>query len=333
MQLALFDRKQGYYATRPGLGKDFITAPEISQVFGELLGIWAAHEWRQLGRPSPFYLIEMGPGRGTMIRDVYRATSKIDGFHKAAQIYLVEPSPALRKIQSQTLTTSLTPHWVDTLEKIPNGPSIILANEVLDCLPIRQFLQRENVWHERQIGLNENNNFIFGLSGPLNSHTDLAKLNPVSPNQCIIEISTALDAFIQQLSERLLLGNSRALFIDYGPPASSPADTFRAYSNGEQTDPLHNVGQVDLTADVDFSEVGKSARKHTIDLSGPTPQGQFLATLGGIERINQLIEQNPDYAEDIARSGAKLMSPEEMGERFQAICLSSQNLPPPAGFQ
>ncbi|WP_018997664.1 class I SAM-dependent methyltransferase [Hirschia maritima] len=333
MQLALFDRKQGYYATRPGIGRDFITAPEISQVFGELLGVWAAYEWQQLGCPSTFHLIELGPGRGTMIRDIWRATSKIQGFNDAAQVHLIEPSLALRKKQADTLGLELTPEWVDDLADIPDGPTLIIANEVLDCLPIRQFVQKHDKWHERQIGLDDKNCFTFGLSGPINSAKDQALLEELPRNQSIIEISTALDAYIQQISERLAQGNSRVLFIDYGPASSRPADTFRAYANGKQIDPLTQVGKTDLTADVDFTEVSKSAQNHNLDVSGPISQGWFLGSMGGVERINQLMDQNPSLADNIAEGGTKLMSPEHMGERFQAICLSSNDLPKPAGFQ
>ncbi len=332
MQLALFDRKQGYYATRPGLGKDFTTAPEISQIFGEMLGVWAAHEWQQMGCPSPFYLIEMGPGRGIMMKDIWRATAKIAGFHDAARPYLIEPSPSLRKIQAKRLSALKNPQWVNELTDIPNGPSIILANEVLDCLPIRQFIRQDGAWCERKIGLDKNGNFMLGISSPISTETENTPDNLSDMVQDVVEISSALDAFIELISDRLKHGNSRALFIDYGPANSTPGDTLRAYSDGKQVDPLSNVGNVDLTADVDFAKVVKSAKTHGLEIAGPSPQGWFLNALGGVERVNALINQNPDKIDEISEGAMRIMAPDQMGERFQALCLSTKDLPPPAGF-
>ncbi|MFC7292006.1 class I SAM-dependent methyltransferase [Hirschia litorea] len=336
MQIALFDRKQGYYATRPGLGTDFTTAPEISQVFGEMVGIWAAHEWQQLGCPSPFYLVEMGPGRGIMMSDIWRATSKVAGFHDAARPYLIEPSPALRKIQAQNLTQIDTPIWVDSLQEIPIGPTLLLANEVLDCLPIRQYIRHDGAWCERKVGIDQTGAFQLGISGPIakehTSSSDIAHPDLTGVIQDVVEISTALDAFIDTIAERLKQGHSRALFIDYGPANATPADTLRAYSNGDQIDPLTQIGEVDLTADVDFSKVKQFAVSKGLNVSGPTPQGWFLNALGGVERVNALIDQNPQKADEIAQGAMRIMAPDQMGERFQAICLSSPKLPAPIGF-
>lgn len=333
MQLALFDRKQGYYATRPGLGTDFTTAPETSQVFGEMIGLWAAHEWQTLGCPAPFYLLEMGPGRGVMMKDIWRATAKVSGFHEAAQPYLIEPSPALRKVQAKTLENADLFYWVDGLEDIPKGPTLLLANEVLDCLPIRQYIRDNDKWCERRVGLTKNGDLQLGISGPVSSREQSETPDLSAMTQDIVEISSALDAFIQQISDRLKDEKSRALFIDYGPANSTPGDTLRAYSKGEQVDPLSAPGEVDLTADVDFAAVSISAKSHELSVSGPTPQGWFLNALGGVDRVNALINQNPDKADEISQAAMKIMAPDQMGERFQVICLSAKNLPSPAGFQ
>lgn len=332
MQLALFDRKQGYYATRPGLGKDFTTAPEISQIFGEMLGLWAAHEWRALGSPSPCYLIEMGPGRGVMMSDVWRATAKIDGFHDAVRPFLIEPSRTLRTVQAERLAQLPNPEWVNDLTEIPKGPSIILANEVLDCLPIRQYVRHENKWCERKVGLDKNDNLQLGISNSLGSQVENTPSQLETMVQDVVEISSSLEAFIQMISERLLDGKSRALFIDYGPANATPGDTLRAYSNGKQVDPVSHPGEVDLTADVDFAKVSQAAKNSKLSVAGPTPQGWFLNALGGVERVNALIDQNPSQAKKIADSAMRIMAPDQMGERFQVICLSSQDLPSPAGF-
>lgn len=326
MQLALHDRTQGYYATRPGLMRDFATAPEISQVFGEMIGLWAAEEWRAIGSPTPFNLVEIGPGRGVMMSDALRASAIHPGFTDAVTVGLVEPSPALQKEQAKRLS-GVDTVWFDDLDKAPAGPSIILANEWLDCLPIRQFVKDGDSWRERVVGLGDNDDLAFGLTPPLK---DLPASPPDTQDQW--EYSPALDAMVDRLAERLRASPGRALLIDYGVTDFAPADTLRAYSRGKQVSPLENPGAADITADVDFAALSASARRHGLNVAGPIPQGLFLKTLGIEARVAQLMAANPESANDIAKAAMRIASPDDMGVRFQAICLSSPELPPPIGF-
>ena len=324
MQLALYDRTQGYYATRPGVGQDFTTAPEVSQVFGELLGLWVVNEWRQLGAPNSFNLVELGPGRGVMMADIWRATAGVSGFQSAANLILIDPSPALRTIQAERLKDA-NPVWADSLDEIDDKPSIILGNEVLDCLPIRQLVCRDKEWRERLVGLDDHGDLQLGLSpAPVQ--------DPPNIVQDTAEISPALEALIEEVARKLTNSTGRALFIDYGPAKAVPGDTLRAYKRGQQVDPITSPGETDLTADVDFSAVKRLSVVHGLDVAGPTPQGHFLAALGGEARVNALISANPSDTDELIKGAMRIMAPEEMGERFKAICLSSPNLHAPAGF-
>ncbi|MEL6663618.1 MAG: SAM-dependent methyltransferase [Pseudomonadota bacterium] len=323
MQLCLHDPQHGYYATRPGLGEDFRTAPETSQVFGELLGIWAALEWRAMGAPSRFNLVELGPGRGTLMADALRATRPVQGFQEAANIVLVEASPALREAQTDRLSPHGVAH-VDALNDVPDGPSIILANEFLDCLPARQFVRDGEAWRERVIGLSETGDLVFGLAA------DRSPPGEAQLSGDAVEVQPGLALIVDALAERE--APFRALFIDYGPADGAPGDTLRAFKAGAQVDPLAAPGECDLTVDVDFSRLARHARAAGLGVAGPMPQGPFLGTLGIEARMRQLIQQNPDAASEIHRGVADLVEPDKMGLRFKAICLSSPDLPPPAGF-
>lgn len=323
MQLCLHDPQFGYYATRPGLGRDFRTAPETSQVFGELLGLWAALEWRVMGAAARFNLVEAGPGRGTLMADALRATRPVAGFHEAAGIVLVEASAALREVQTHRLAPHAVAH-VDTLADVPDGPVIILANEFLDCFPARQFVRDGEAWRERVVGLGEAGDLVFGLA---------ADRRPQGEEQTsgdAVEVQPGLSLIVDALSERT--APFRALFIDYGPAGAAPGDTLRAFRNGEQVDPLAAPGECDLTVDVDFSRLARLAHAAGLAVAGPTPQGMFLGTLGVEARMHRLIAQNPTRASDIHRAVAELVEPDKMGLRFKAMCLSSPGLPPPAGF-
>ncbi len=326
MQLALHDRTHGYYATRPGLMKDFATAPEISQVFGELIGAWVAHEWARMGSPDPFDLIEIGPGRGVMMADALRVAAHDPAFANALRVTLVEPAPALQQVQAQRLSDH-APDFVANLEDMSPAPAIIIANEWLDCLPIRQFVKDRDQWRERVVGLDDKDELAFGLTPPIG---DLPAAPPDGQDQW--EYSPALDAMIDRLAKRLRTHPGRVLLIDYGPVRSAPADTLRAYSNGAQVSPLDDPGAADMTADVDFSALVHSANKHGLDVAGPVPQGLFLKALGIETRVNQLMTANPAQADAIAAAAMRIAAPDDMGTRFNVVCLSSPGLVAPVGF-
>lgn len=325
MAACLYDPKHGYYATRPaigGQGADFLTAPEASQMFGELIGLWCAHEWNVLGKPA-INLIELGPGRGVLMQDAWRATQRIEGFHDAANIVFVETSAPLRDAQAERV-----PHaeWAERLEDAPPGPSLIIANEFLDCLPVRQFLRAEEAWHEKLVGLDEAEQLVFGLSAPLPAPED-----DVQPG-AVREIAPGLDALIYEIERRLHAAPGRALFIDYGYIAPEGGDTLQALQRHAKVDPLAAPGEADLTAHVDFARVSHLAREAGLMVAGPLKQGLFLRALGIDMRVDMLTRANPSHGARVARELHRLTHADEMGGLFKAICLSSPKLPPPAGF-
>ncbi len=325
MGACLYDPEDGYYATRPSIGgdaADFLTAPESSQMFGELIGLWCAHEWDALGKPA-FNLIELGPGRGVLMQDALRATKRVEGFHDAANIIFVETSDPLMDAQAARI-----PHadWCRKLEDAPPGPSLIIGNEFLDCMPIRQFVRDEDSWREKLVGLGESDELIFGLSAELPAPDSDDEIGAVR------EIAPALPALIYEIEQRLHAAPSRALFIDYGYLRAEGADTLQALARHKKVDPLDAPGEADLTAHVDFAAVARLADEVGLSVAGPAPQGYFLRALGLDMRAKTLSDANPDRAERIAREVHRLTHADEMGLLFKAICISSPNLPAPAGF-
>jgi NADH dehydrogenase [ubiquinone] 1 alpha subcomplex assembly factor 7 len=325
MLMCLHDPREGYYATRPAINTDFTTAPETSQIFGELIGLWTAHEWMALGKPAPFHLIELGPGRGVMMADALRAAASVPGFLDAARIALVEASPALRQEQSARLA-SYSPQHYDDLDAVPPGPSIILANEFLDCLAIRQFVRDGSGWRERQVGVDRAGYLAFGV-GPPAELPDL--LTPIGDQ---VEATPALESFTDAIARRFADHPGRALVIDYGPDDHSPTDTLRAYAAGRQVPPLSDPGATDLTADVDFPRLARLCNQQSLAVHGPVTQQHFLARLGARQRMENLQRINPDRSADIRAAVGKLVSPDEMGTRFKVVCLSPPGIETPPGF-
>ncbi|OYW88411.1 MAG: SAM-dependent methyltransferase [Hyphomonas sp. 32-62-5] len=326
MQISLHDPQDGYYAVRPGLGRDFTRAPETSQIFGELIGLWIVHEWRAMGEPSPFHLVEIGPGRALLLHDALKMAALAGGqaFLDALQLTLIEPSPALRLVQTERLQR-FAPQFVSQLSGVPAGPMLLVANEYLDCLPVRQFHRDGERWRECVVGLSDERRLVMGLAAD-----EPRPPMGTAPTGNVVEVQTGLDLIIADLATRA--APFRALFIDYGPADRAPADTLRAYREGRQVSPLEAPGLCDLTVDVDFGRFARLAAAANLDVTGPTPQGMFLLGLGAQARLNQLIKANPDEAEAIYTAAQRLIDPKEMGERFKAICLSSAGLPKPAGF-
>lgn len=327
MTLCLHDADTGYYATRPGIGEDFITAPEISQVFGELIGVWLAHEWRSLGKPERFYLVEVGAGRGTLMQDALRAAQSVPGFIQAAQLKLIEASPALRALQAQTLA-DYAPHALADLTAVPSdAPILLIANEWLDCLPANQFVRTGTAWHERVIGTDPDGNLAFGLSAtPLTGEFDHLS------DRLALEVQPGLATIADTLSTLFENTVGRALLIDYGTEREPPQDSLRAYKAGAQIDPLAEPGASDLTVDVDFARLAELCRAASLRVDGPVPQGAFLQALGAEARLNSLAKQVPEKAEALYQGVVTLVDPQQMGTRFKALCLSSKTLSQPAGF-
>jgi SAM-dependent MidA family methyltransferase len=327
MRLCLQDPVHGYYRRGAPIGRegDFVTAPEISQIFGELLGLWTAQVWIDLGRPHPFRLVELGPGRGTLMADAVRAMRIVPGLLDAAAVTLVESNAALRAEQAQRLAGAPRLLWADCFEP-QETPTIVLANEFLDCLPIRQFVAGDAVWHERLVGLDDAGELAFGLSPPV----PLA-LPPASPGR-IVEIGEGADDLLAAFGEAARLAPFAALLIDYGPARGVFGDTLQAVSRHRPVDPLALPGESDLTAHVRFEALAHAAVRHGLVAAGPHPQGAFLEALGLAERAERLAMGAPDAAAaaEIASGAARLTagSPGGMGRLFHAFGLRSPGLPP-----
>lgn len=328
MALCLGHPEHGYYTTRDPLGRegDFTTAPEISQMFGELIGLWLAQAWADRGAPKRFILVELGPGRGTLMADALRAAAKADGFLEAAELWLVETSPALRRKQWEALS-AYEPQWADNFDDVPEGPLFLIANEFFDALPIRQFITKGGALHERSIGLDEGA-LAFGLSPPLSAQ-DAGLLE--APEGTIVETCPLGRAIAQQIGERLSKDSGAALIIDYGHARSGPGETLQAMKGHEYADPLAEPGEADLTAHVDFQALASSARQGGAQAWEIVTQGALLEWLGIRLRTAMLAKRQPDQAEALNAALARLTHEDQMGQLFKALALSGDDTPPP-GF-
>lgn len=325
MGACLYDPDDGYYAARPAIGggsADFLTAPEASQMFGELIGLWCAHEWDVLGKPA-FNWIELGPGRGVLMQDALRATKRIEGMHEAATLVLVETSPPLRDEQAERVPDA---EWESRIEDAPPGSCLIIANEFFDCLPIRQFVRGEEGWHEKLVGLDDAEQLTFGLSAAIPAPDSDDEVGAVR------EIAPGLESMIYDIERRLHDAPGRVLIIDYGYAKAEGADTLQALKRHKKVDPIETPGEADLTAHVDFGRIAQLASAAGLQVHGPMKQGEFLQALGIELRAQALIRANPSHSDRLMREVRRLTHPEEMGALFKVICLSSPNLPPPAGF-
>lgn len=309
-----------YYATHDPFS-DFVTAPEISQVFGELLGAWAAVCWEAMGRPSRIVLAELGPGRGTLMQDALRAIRAVSpGFASSLSLHLVEASQRLRAIQADRLAAT----WHDDIGTLPPGPMILLANEFLDALPVRQFVRREGAWKERWV---DRCRFVErdGI-GPEPCGRDGAA------DGCIVETSEASEAVVAAVAKRIVADGGAALFLDYGGTGGG-GDTLQAIRNGRPADPLACAGKADLTAHVDFAAASRVAAACGAAIHGPAPQGMFLARLGLHQRSFRLAQgQQPGRANALLTAAQRLSEPEHMGRLFKALALTQPGLAKPPGF-
>ncbi len=329
MHRCLHDPRDGYYATRPSLGDqgDFITAPLISQMFGELLGLWAVETWTRLGKPSPFRLVEMGPGDGTLMSDLLRAVRLAPDFVAAADLWMIETSEPLAALQKAKLEGAiLTPTWAASVDDIPAGaPMILVANELLDCLPARQFVYAGEGWVERLVGVAPDGSLAFGLAPTRDGSTP-------PPDSPILEVSAAQEAMGQALGEMIAREGGAALLIDYGRGEPEFGDTLQALQKHEKVDPLASPGESDLTVYADFPIVRDAARKTGAAATDAIPQGLFLGMLGIQHRAESLMAARPDRADLVQRQLARLVAPDQMGELFKALCIHSPELIPP-GFE
>jgi len=333
MQECLLHPTRGYYATRDpfGAGGDFTTAPEISQMYGELIGLCVAQAWLDRGAPKSFTLAEPGPGRGTLMADILRATRSVPGFHAAAKVHLIEASATLRNIQQETLKGYVIT-WCDAVSDLPQAPLFLIANEFLDALPIRQFIREGAGWRERRVGLDEaGENLRFGAGDSTCIEALKHRLVDTKDGD-LIELCAPARAISAEISQRIANSGGLALLVDYGGWHSN-GDTFQALKAHAFADPLKEPGDTDLTAHVDFEPLAQEAQHAGILASGLTHQGVFLERLGITQRAQTLAEGLTENALDAhIAAHRRLTHPEEMGTLFKAMALFEKDTPPPPGF-
>jgi len=329
MTACLHDPVDGYYAVRPSLGAggDFITAPLVSQMFGELIGLWAAQTWMDMGAPERLLLVELGPGDGALMSDLLRAVRRVPGFLNAADLWLVEPSPPLRALQVERLEANGA-RWASRLGEVPTGtPMILIANEVLDCLPARQFVRTDSGWAERRVGLDEAGQLVFGLTET--APDAFPAVLDGAPGGSVLEQSAAQEALGAEIGDRLAQDGGAALLIDYGRDRFGFGDTLQAIRAHQKVGVLDAPGEADLTIHADFPAVAAAARDSGADASAILTQGDFLKRLGIEARAATLAAANPDLAATLARQLGRLIDPDQMGELFKVLALSSPGLIPP----
>ena len=331
MNDCLLHPTHGYYATRDPLGTsgDFTTAPEISQMFGELVGLSLAQCWLDQGAPAPFTLAELGPGRGTLMADLLRATRAVPGFHDAAQICLVEASPVLRSAQEKTLAGH-SPAWLPDISDLPNQPLFLVANEFFDALPVRQYLREGDRWREKQVGV-QSETLGFGL-GPPAAQPGLQHRIADTRDGDLVELCDPARLITTQIAHRIATCGGAALIVDYGDWRSL-GDTLQAMRDHAPADVLADPGQADLTTHVDFEALTTSAQSAGAQFTRLTPQGVFLERLGITERARVLAAQLQGQAlEDLIAAHRRLTHPEEMGNLFKVLGLYPAEKSPPPGL-
>ena len=332
MELALGHPTRGYYQRRDPLGVagDFTTAPEISQMFGEIVGLWLAEAWARCGRPAPAFLVELGPGRGTLMADLLRVTARVEGFRRSMAVHLVEGSPRLRELQADRLGGA-DATWHARFEEVPAGPLFLVANEFLDALPVHQLVRTAQGWVERRVGLVGDGSLAFvqevGLS-------PLGRSLPDAAPGTVAEVSPARAELARRVGERIAGAGGVALLIDYGASASGPTgDTLQAVRGHARADPLAAPGAADLSAQVDFKALAEAARDGGAGVFGPVPQGTFLRAFGIEARALQLLERaRPDQRRELRAGLFRLTDPAAMGELFKVLVLARPGDPPPPGF-
>ena len=343
MQACLADPDHGYYRARTAIGRngDFITAPEISQIFGELIGLWALVTWQQMGAPGAVHLVELGPGRGTLMRDALRAARIAPTFLKAANVHLVDINQALRADQETALAgTDAKTAWHENLDGIPGGPTILIANEFLDALPCAQWHRKSNNWYERHVGLEgdalafvdipASPSFFVSPNDDVDFEHDPEHTAPPSN---AIWMQHDFSELTNALAQRAANASLAALFIDYGHTSHTYGDVLQAVRDHAFEHPLSSPGEADLSVAVDFAQFRNAATQAGLTVDGPTTQAEFLGHLGMVERAKNLTQANPDRAGEIEAAAMRLLSPTGMGTRFKVAGLRRPDQPPLAGLE
>jgi NADH dehydrogenase [ubiquinone] 1 alpha subcomplex assembly factor 7 len=337
MELCLLHPQHGYYVSRDPLGRegDFTTAPEVSQMFGELLGLWAASVWKAIGQPALLRLVELGPGRGTMMADALRALRVLPQLYQSLTVHMVEINPMLREKQRATLSGVRNVTWHDSIDDVLGGPAVIFANEYFDVLPIHQMVKRETGWHERVIDLDDDGRLVFDAAAEPTPRFEvlLPPLVREAPIGAVFEWRP--DTEIMKIAKRVRSQDGAALIIDYGHMRSDAGDTFQAIARHSFTDPLKNPGQADVTAHVDFQALGRAAEDLGARAHGPVTQGDFLKRLGIETRAASLISKaTNEVSADISGAMKRLIDSGRggMGSMFKVLAISQADLVALAGF-
>lgn len=327
MEICLTHPDFGYYVTRDPLGKDgdFVTAPEVSQMFGEMIGVWAAILWNNIGMPASLTVVELGPGRGTLMADLIRGSRHIPGFHDALNICFVEKSPVLRQKQKQALEGvgfANKVSWADDISDLKNKDvTVVIGNEFIDALPIRQLEFTDKGWMERRVSHNAIDGFFLGLSPADTHHTDMMPKHPEVGD--IYEFSPARDAYVKRIIDVMNRNGGAALLIDYGhDQVNAKGDTFQAMQDHQYVDPFEKPGSADLTSHVDFHRIGEVADKEHCYVYGSVTQGDFLHKLGIGKRAEMLCHKNPKKAEEIYKAYQRLTADDEMGKLFKVMSIT-----------
>ncbi len=334
MALCLGHPSHGYYMKQDPFGAegDFTTAPEISQIFGELVGLWAATVWRMMGEPAAFRLVELGPGRGTLMQDMLRAGRVVPGFREALTVHLVETSPVLRERQMATLAASgVAPHWHERLDQALEGPAIVVANEFLDALPLDQFVLTPEGWRERLVGLDGEGRFVFGLSAE--PERQIAR---AAPQGAVLEQPLAALETVAMVARHVAAEGGAGLFIDYGAAQTGFGDTLQAMRQHGFVDPLAEPGDADLTVHVDFARMAQAGLAAGATAHGPATQRDFLLALGLEQRVAALSRRaTPEQARTLAAGANRLVeagTATDMGQLFKVLALADPRLPLLPGF-
>jgi len=334
MAICLFDPEHGYYTTREAFGRggDFITAPEVSQMFGELVGIWTVSAWQTLGRPENVIIAEIGPGRGTLMKDMARTIARTaPDLHSAARFHLIEISLKLAAEQVQTLKDAPGRFdWTTDVAELPDGPLIIIGNELFDAVPIHQYTKIDGIWRERLVGLDDAGRLAF-VVGPQAIDPALLPQDAVhAPDGAIAELAPARVALMDRIAARIATQSGAGLFIDYGHLRSGLGDTLQAMRSHAYDGLLDHPGEADLTSHVDFEPLAAQARAHGLETASST-QGQFLLAMGLLERAGRLGSGAATDQQDRIRADVeRLAAPDQMGDLFKVLCIASEShLPPP----
>ncbi len=336
MALALGHDRHGYYMGRDPFGRagDFITAPEVSQMFGELIGIWCAAGWQMMDAPAEWNLIELGPGRGTLLADLVRACSVMPGLRDGMKVHLVEMSPALKTMQSETLKRAgIEATWHDRLEDVPDGQSLIIANEFFDALPVSQLQKQAGQWHERVVGLAADGKLTFGLASERVAPALVPSWAATAADGDIAEFSPVRDAVAREIGRRITKDMGAALVIDYGHMRSAAGDTLQAIRKHQFAEVLAQPGEADITSHVDFEALKDAVTADGAKAYGPVMQGDFLIKMGLKER-EEMLRARADARQRIrlSKGAQRLVSGNQMGQLFKVLAVTHPDMPKPAPF-